>query len=387
MPITSRERVRAVLNHEIPDRVPVILGVSNATGIKIKPYRGLKSILGVVCEDQYIYDWPELGTALPDERIMQRLHSDVRGILDRFPLEVYERNKNRSPHSPFIDDWGGGQMEISPDEWYPGIHPLPDAVTKDELDNYKWPDMDDPYRVAHVRAEAMKLHEENQYAIMATPWLMFPFERAFEMQGMEKFLLNLAVEPDFAQELLIKNNQLCMRLMGHFLDECGDLIDIIKIGDDLGTQEKLMISPRMYRNMLKPLHAEMISLIKQKTKAKVFFHTDGDVFDLIEDFIEIGVDILNPVQTSAGKMSNLEELKNRYDKRIVFCGGIDTQKILPFGTPDQVKQEVRRVINILGKDGGYMVSPVHTVMNEVPAENVLAMVDAVEEFGYYSLKN
>jgi uroporphyrinogen decarboxylase len=196
----------------------------------------------------------------------------------------------------------------------------------------------------------------------------------------------MAMEPDFAQELLNRINKLCMINMGHFLDQCGDVIDMIKIGDDLGTQENLMISPRMYRRMLKPLHAEMIALIKQKTKAKVFFHTDGDVFNLIEDFIEIGVDVLNPIQTSAGKMSNLEELKKQYNKRIVFCGAMDTQKILPHGTTEEVKQEVRRVINILGQDGGYMLATVHTVMNEVPPENVLAMVDAVEEYGYYPLK-
>ncbi len=385
MTMTSRERVQAVLNFETPDRVPIIMGVSNATGIKIRPYRGLLKLLNLNVEEKYIYDWPELGTALPDERVMQRLHSDVRGVLDRFPLEVYQRNQARPEHSPFFDDWGGGQMEIGPDEWFPGIAPIPDATTVDVLEKYPWPNMDDPYRVAHVRAQAKQLHDANQYAIMATPWLMFPFERAFEMQGMEKFLMNLAVEPDFAQELLIKNNQLCMQLMSHFLDECGDMIDIIKIGDDLGTQESLMISPRMYRRMLKPLHAEMIAMIKQKTKAKVFFHTDGDVFDLIEDFIEIGVDVLNPIQTSAGKMSDLEGLKQRYNKRIVFCGAIDTQKILPYGTPEQVRQEVKRVINILGKDGGYMLATVHTVMNEVPPENILAMVDAVEEFGKYPL--
>lgn len=385
MTMTSRERVQAVLNFETPDRVPIIMGVSNATGIKIRPYRGLLKLLNLNVEEKYIYDWPELGTALPDERVMQRLHSDVRGVLDRFPLEVYQRNQSRPEHSPFFDDWGGGQMEIGPDEWFPGIAPIPDATTVDVLEKYPWPNMDDPYRVAHVRAQAKELHDANQYAIMATPWLMFPFERAFEMQGMEKFLMNLAVEPDFAQELLNKNNQLCMQLMSHFLDECGDLIDIIKIGDDLGTQESLMISPRMYRRMLKPLHADMIAMIKQKTKAKVFFHTDGDVFDLIEDFIEIGVDILNPIQTSAGKMSDLEALKQRYNKRIVFCGAIDTQKILPYGTPEQVRQEVKRVINILGRDGGYMLATVHTVMNEVPPENILAMVDAVEEFGKYPL--
>lgn len=386
MAMTSRERVQAVLNYETPDRVPIIIGVSNATGIKIHPYRGIKKILGIESEDKYIYDWPELGTALPDERVMLRLHSDARGILDRFPKEVYERNQSRPPHSPFIDDWGNGQMEIGPDNWYPGVHPMPDAKSIEDLESFPWPDMDDPYRTSHVRDEALKLHKQNQFAIVATPWLMFPFERAIGLQGMETFLSNMAIEPDFAQELLNRINKLCMTNMGHFLDQCGDLIDIIKIGDDLGTQENLMISPRMYRKMLKPLHAEMISLIKQKTKAKVFFHTDGDVFNLIEDFIEIGVDLLNPIQTSAGKMSNLEELKKQYDKRIVFCGAIDTQKVLPHGTTEEVKQEVRRVINILGKGGGYMVATVHTVMNEVPAENVLAMVDAVEEHGYYPLK-
>lgn len=386
MTMTSRERVQAVLNHEIPDRVPIIMGVSNATGVKIRPYRELKKILGVGSEDKYIYDWPELGTALPDERIMQRLHSDVRGLLDRFPKEVYERNQNRPPHSPFMDDWGNGQMEIGPDNWYPGIHPLPNAKTIEELDAYPWPDMDDLYRTAHIREEALKLHNENQYAIMGTPWLMFPFERAIGLQGLEQFLTNMATEPEFAQELLGRITKLCLKNMGHFLDQCGDVLDMIKIGDDLGTQDNLMISPRMYRKMLKPLHAELIALIKQKTRAKIFFHTDGDVFNLIEDFIEIGVDILNPVQTSAGRMSNLEELKNQYGKRIVFCGAIDTQKILPTGTPEEVKQEVKRVINILGQDGGYMVASVHTIMNEVPAENILAMVDAVEEFGTYPLK-
>lgn len=147
-----------------------------------------------------------------------------------------------------------------------------------------------------------------------------------------------------------------------------------------------MISPRMYRQMLKPLHADLIQFIKEHTKAKVFFHTDGDVFDLIEDFIEIGVDVLNPMQTSAGKMSDLEGLKQRYGSRLVFCGAIDTQHILPKGTPEEVRQEVRRVINLLGEGGGYMVASVHTVMNEVPPENILAMVDAVEEFGYYPLQ-
>ena len=146
-----------------------------------------------------------------------------------------------------------------------------------------------------------------------------------------------------------------------------------------------MISPAMYREMLKPIHADFIRFIKERTHAKVFFHTDGDVEPLIEDFIEIGVDILNPIQTSAGKMSDLKSLKENYGDRIVFCGAVDTHRLLPYGTPDEVRAEVRRIIQTMGPGGGFMLGAVHTVMNDVPAENVLAMVDAVEEFGQYPL--
>ena len=386
MGMTSRERVKAVLDHKIPDRVPIIMGVSNATGIKMAPYKGVKALAGIEAPDDSIYDWPELGTAKIDEATMVRLHSDVRGVLDRFPEENYKHNQARGPHEPCIDSWGTGQIEIEPGIWYPGIHPMAEDTTIEAIQNYPWPDMDDHYRVAHVKEQARKLAEENQYAIMGTPWLLFPFERAFAMQGMDKFLLNMAMNPDFSVALLRKITDLCKTLMGHFLDEAGDNLDIIKIGDDLGTQEKLMISPRMYRRILKPFHAELIQFIKERTKAKLFFHTDGDVFDLIGDFIEIGVDILNPIQTSAGKMADLKGLKEKFGENIVFCGAIDTQHVLPSGTPDEVRQEVRRVINTLGEDGGYMIASVHTIMHEVPPENILAMVDAVEEYGYYPLK-
>jgi len=386
MPLTSRERVLTAIHHEQPDRVPLVIGVSNATGIKMRPYKGIKTIAGVHSPDDYIYDWPELGTAQIDEETMRRLHSDVRGVLDLEPAGVRKRNRERDPHSDYIDSWGSGQTEIGEDDWFPSVHPLPDARTTDDLDSYQsWPDMGDPTRIAHVRERARQLAEENQYAILATPWLLFPFERAYAMQGMETFLMNMARDPDFARALMERIAMYCKQLMGRFLEELGDNIDIIKIGDDLGTQESLMISPKMYREILKPIHADFISYIKDRTNAKVLFHSDGDVAPLIDDFIEIGVDILNPIQTSAGSMSDLPSLKKQYGNNIVFCGGIDTHRILPFGSPAEVRQEVKRVIDILGPGGGCMIGPVHTVMNDVPPENVLAMVDAVEEFGHYPL--
>ncbi|RME83851.1 MAG: hypothetical protein D6775_07055 [Caldilineae bacterium] len=386
MPMTPRERVLTAINHEEPDRVPIVIGVSNATSIKMKPYRELKKLLGIQAPDRYLYDWPELGTAALDEETLVRLHSDVRGVLDRHPDEVYARNRNREPHTPFIDAWGIGQVEIEPGVWFPGVHPLADAQTIEDIEKYAgWPDPSDLSRVAHVRDEARRLAEENRYAIMATPWLLFPLERAFGLQRMDNFLLNLALNPEFAQALLHKIAGLCKALMAPFLRELGDNVDIIKIGDDLGTQTSLLMSPQMYRQFVKPIHADYIAFIKDRTHARVFFHTDGDVFDLVEDFIEIGVDILNPIQTSAGKMANLAELKKRYGQNIVFCGAIDTHRVLPYGTPEEVRQEVRRVIDILGPGGGYMLASVHTIMDDVPAENILAMVDAAVEYGRYPL--
>jgi uroporphyrinogen decarboxylase len=383
--MTGRERVLAALNHEEPDRVPLVIGQTNATGIKMGPYRGLKRLIGHEGPERYIYDWPELGTALPDEAVLERLGSDARSVLDRFPSWVYERARARPEHSPFMDDWGGGQSEIEPGKWYPGIHPMPEATALGDIEAFPWPDMDDPSRVAQVRAEARALAADGRYAVIGCPWLLFPFERAHSLQGLDRFLENMLLEPEFAQALLWKIEGLCKTLMGHFLDEAGDSLDMVKIGDDLGAQENLMISPSTYREMLKPVHADLIAFIKSRTKAKILFHSDGDIFDLVPDLVEIGVDVLNPIQSGAGRMSDLSLLKKTYGKSLSFCGAIDTQKVLPYGSPGEVRAEVRRVIGLLGGGGGYLLSAVHTIMDEVPPENILAMCDAVREFGSYPL--
>ena len=383
--MSSRERVWAAMNHQEPDRVPFFIGAGNATGIQMPAYQRLKAALGIQAPDHYLYDWPELGTANIDEPTMVRLGSDVRGLFDRHPAANIERNKARQPGEPFVDSWGIGQVEIEPGVWFPGIHPLAEATTTADLEAYPgWPDMDDASRFAHMKNRAARLASENQYSIMATPWLLFPFERAIHMQGMETFFLNLAMRPDFAADLLTRCAEHCQTLMGHILEELGDDVDIVKIGDDLGTSASLLISPRMYRQILKPIHAQYIAFIKERTQAKVFFHTDGDVFPLIDDLIEIGVDILNPIQTSAGKMGDLASLKKRYGKNLVLCGAVDTTSLLPFGSPAQVREEVRQVIEHLAPGGGFILASVHTIQKNVPAENIMAMVEALELYGQYS---
>ena len=390
MSMTGRERVLTALGHEEPDRVPIVIGACNPTGMKARPYRALQTRLDgtapALAPVRYLYDWPELGTVLPDETVLQALHSDVRGVHDRFPAATYAANAHRPPGAPYLNDWGGQSTEVEPGVWFQTHHPLAEMETVAELEAYPhWPDMHDPSRVAHLPELAQRLAAENQYAIMGTPWLLSPFERAIDMQGMERLLTLMSANPDYVQALLSRITSYCKTLMGHFLAACGDNLDIIGISDDLGTERSLLISPRMYRRILKPVHADFIAFIKAHTRARVFLHTDGDVFDVLDDLVEIGVDILNPIQTSAGKMANLPELKRRYGKNLVFCGAIDSQRILPYGTPADVRQEVRRVIDLLGPGGGYMLAAVHTIMPEVPAENILAMADAAVEFGRYPL--
>lgn len=384
--LTSRDRVLAAIHHEEPDRVPLILGVDLTTGVMMSAYRRIKEQLQIDSQDRHLYDWPELGAADPDENVLQLLGSDARGVHDRFPQETYTRNRNRPQGTPYYDDWGVGQPEIAPGEFFPRIHPLKDAETLDALETYPhWPNMNDSTRFVHVRKRAAGLAEENEYAIFAAPWLLFPFERACQLQGLDVFLMNMAIRPDFTSALLKKIAELCKTHIANFLEALDDNVDVIVIGDDLGTQESLLMSPDMYRRILKPIHADWIAYIKTTTKAKVFFHTDGDVFPLLDDLVEIGVDILNPVQTSAGRMAELPVLKRRYGKNLCFCGGIDTHHVLPHGSTDEVRAEVRRVIQDLGSDGGYMVASVHSIMNDVPAENVLAMAEAVKAYGHYPL--
>ena len=388
MPMTSRERVLTALAHEEPDRVPIVVGPSHSTGMQMPVYRGLKEMLGVDAPDEYVYDWPELGTAALDEETYRRLHADVRGVLPGLPTAVRERNAARPPGTPYVDDWGHMQTEVEPGVWHPGPHPFRDAATIEEIEHYPWPDPSDRSRVAHVRAEAQRLRArtgDDEVAVIGVPWLLFPLERAFAMQGLDGFLLNLAMEPDFAEALLRKTAAVCTALIGPFLDEVGDLLDIVKIGDDLGTQDSLLMSPATYRRVLKPIHADYLAFIRARTSAKVMFHSCGDVEPLLDDLVEIGVDVLGPVQASAGRLADFASLKRRYGKALAFCGGIDTHRVLPRGTPDEVRAEVRRVIGLLAPGGGYLLGAVHTIMRDVPPENVIAMVDAAVEHGRYPL--
>ncbi|MFA9405693.1 MAG: uroporphyrinogen decarboxylase family protein [Anaerolineales bacterium] len=382
--MSSRERVLAAINHEVPDRVPLILGVDHSTSIAQQAYRKLKQSLDFDAPEHYLHGtWRELGSVRMDEEVLIRLGSDGRGVWDRKSRAIELRNETRDAGSDYVDEFGVGQMESSPGEWFPSHHPL-QGSSMEALASYPWPEGNDLSCFEGVSERARMLKDENQYAIFGAPWLIFPFERANQIQGMEKFLTYMITEPDFARALLEKFTQYFKRFVDHFIREAAVPLDIFSLGDDLGTSAGPLLSPKMYREIIKPSHAELIEFVKKRSGAKIWFHSDGDVFQLLDDFIEIGVNILNPIEKS-GNMADFEGLKKRYGKKLCFCGAIDTRRLLPQGSPAQVRQEVRDVIQALAPGGGYMLAAVHTIMNDVPAENILAMVDALQEFGRYPL--
>ena len=167
------------------------------------------------------------------------------------------------------------------------------------------------------------------------------------------------------------------------MSEIGDLIDVVYVADDLGAQNGPLFSPQMYRQLLKPRQKKLFETIKRGNEVKILYHTCGSVIEFIDDLVEVGVDILNPVQTSAAGMDP-KVLKERFGHKVCFWGGIDTQSILPFGTPDQVREEVKRCMDVLAPGGGFVVAAIHNIRPEVPPENIVAMIEAVHEFGQYS---
>lgn len=379
-----RERVLTAIAHEEPDRVPIILGTNMNTTMVHQAYDRLKALLGVETETKFLY-YKSLGTVRIDETILQRLGSDARGLQDRLPRHVREYDAAHPDAKIHFDDWHVGREEVEPGDYFPMVHPLREATSIADLEAFDWPNMTDPTRFEGLATRARELAAEEEYAIFGTPFLKYPLEQACLLRGMDVFLMDLVTDEDFAHALLSKLVSLFKDFLEKYLVEVGQYLDVMCLGDDLGTQNGLLISPQTYRGMIKPYHIELINFVRERTDAYIYFHSDGDVEPLIDDFIEIGVDVLNPVQTSAGKMSDLNALKKRYGDNICFCGAIDTHRILPYGTPEEVYAEVRRVISILRPSGGYLLSSVHSMQKDVPPENILAMCDAAREFGRYPL--
>jgi uroporphyrinogen decarboxylase len=328
-----------------------------------------------------------------DEEVLLRLGSDGRVLVPPPPptpvADTVAPGRSEigqlSAEETLVDAWGVHWVQRPEVGYYEALDPPLRNATIDDLERYPWPDLAHPSRFVDLAEEARRLHEETPYAVVGMSGVA-PHEQIYVMRGLDTWLTDLITDPEFCHALLRKITDLMLAGVKRFLDECGPYIDVIITGDDLGMQHAPMMSPRVYRKIIKPYHAELLSTIKQRTKAKVFFHSDGNVYPLIGDLIEVGVDLLNPVQVSARDMGDTARLKREFGDRLSFCGAIDTQWALPFGTTEDVRGEVRRRIRDLAPGGGYIVASVHCIQPDVPPENILAMCDEVRAAGKYPLK-
>lgn len=382
--MTSRERVIAAINHREPDRVPFDIGSGGSTSIVIEGYENLKQYLGLQGEPGNTrFLSRAFRIARIDEKVMRRLGSDCRPVTIKPPS-----NWTPPPSGPgtFIDIWGITWKKVyyTAGCCYYEILKYPLAgATIDDLESYPWPDPMDPGFTAGLAEEARALYEDTDYAIVGDGRFKSFWELGYMMRGYDRFLMDLVINPEFFSAFMSKLLEINIAGTGCFLDAVGPYIQVFRTADDMATQKGLLFSPGIYRKLIKPVYKKYYDFIRSKTDAKIFFHSCGNVTDLLDDFIENGLDIINPVQVSA--MGDTAELKARFGDRLVFWGGIDTQHVLPRGSVEDVEAEVRRRIQDLGPGGGYIVSAVHAIQPDVPPENILAMVDATRKYGNYPL--
>ncbi|MBM3130498.1 MAG: hypothetical protein FJ009_17955 [Chloroflexi bacterium] len=369
MTLIGKERVLTALEHKQPDRAPFDLGGSFVTTLNVAAYARLRRALGLPDRWQLIREQSQ--SVLVDEDVRQALGVDVIGIFERAPDPEKEIP---SAAGVLVSEWGvtyrkaagfGGHYTLV-------ASPLQNATLAD-LENYPSPDPLAPQRFAGIAEQAATLRE-SPYAVVGNLGWTEIFGMAWYLRGFETFMLDLAANKEMAHALLRRVTDFQKARYARLLELAGHALDVILVCDDMGGQDGLFISPRTYREMIKPYHAELLALIQTRTRARVMFHSCGSVVPLLDDFIEVGMDILNPVQVAARGMDTAE-LKKRYGARISFWGAIDTQRVLPFGSPDDVRAEVRRRVADLATEGGYVIAPVHVIQADVAAENVRALAD------------
>jgi uroporphyrinogen decarboxylase len=373
-----RERLLTALRHQEPDRVPVDLG-GNSTGIEVEAYNRLKDLIGFKGETKtFVRDHVEV-----DEPILERFGVDTRYVRVGPPRGyVMKVEKDNS----YQDIWGT-RWKKPPSSFYWDMVDYPiKEPTLDALKKYRWPDPKDPGRTDGLRERAKKLFETTDYAIVLDAAGFGVFETGWMLRGVENFLMDLAAEPKFAEELMQGVADYLLALYDRVLAEAGEYLQVVMVGDDLGTQHGPMISPEAYRKLVKPAQKRVWQFIKGRTKAYLFLHSCGSVRKFIPDWIELGLDILNPVQVAAKDMDP-GELKREFGKDLTFWGGgCDTQRVLTFGTPDDVEKDVRKRIAQFAPGGGFVFNQIHNIQPQVPPENIVRMFETVLKYGVYPLR-
>ena len=398
---TSRERVLKALRHEETDRVPIDFGSMASTGIMAIAYAQLKDHLGITSGQIRVFD------------IGQQLAEVELEILSRFGVDVISLENSLGEEQPgFWKPWQlpngvdcqiPAGIDLRPDEdnggwliWENGVpsqrmsptslyftqifHPLSALTKLEELQAVPRPVIsDEALRFLEMRAKF--LYENTDFAIMANFGGSI-HEIGQNLRGWAQFMLDLARGDAFTEDLIAGIVETQLTNLSLYLEAVGDYVQIIQFGDDLGTQDRPQMSRKMYQQFLKPGHTKLYQYVHQNSDCAVFLHSCGSIAPLIPDLIEAGVDILNPVQTSAKNMDP-QQLKAEYGDQITFWGGgCDTQQVLPNATPDEIKQHVKERINIFAPGGGFVFNQIHNIQANIPPENIVALFETAREFRY-----
>ncbi|NLF13711.1 MAG: hypothetical protein GX597_18165, partial [Anaerolineaceae bacterium] len=323
--MSPRERVLAAVDRQGPDRVPIDVGGTSFSTVIGQAYERLKAILGVGGETAYMKR--KSRSALLDEAVARRLGTDTRPLLVGSPdgwQDVYFDDGS------FRDEFGVVWRRAGDGHYAPLGNPLRQAGLN-ELAAYPWPDPHNPGRTRGLRDAARRLHEEGEHAVVLSMPVGFVHLSQY-LRGYEQWLMDIVLNPEFLDALMDGALAWWMALCASVLDEVGPYVDVVALADDVAFHDRPMVDLARYRRLFKPRHEQMVRCVKERSGARVLYHCCGAVRSLVNEFVDIGVDALNPVQVSSADMDTAA-LKAEFGERISFWGAIDTQRVLPRGTP------------------------------------------------------
>ena len=376
-----RQRVQTALSHNEPDRVPLALGGG--------PY-------GLV-DDLYLRLAKHLKLGEPvspfrtghsisymDDRLLEKLDTDLRycwpGLLPNSPVTRGEDDDT------FYDSYGQVWKRALP-YYYAGEGILKDASTIDDIaSRVRWPDLSDPRWTLGIAERAQLLREQTDYfVVMRMVASHGPFQTACDLRGTESFLMDMALNPDFAHALLDKITTAIEGLLNLAMQAGGKYFDMVELpGDDYAGNTNLLMSPVMFRTFIRPCLERMIKVVKERNpEAKVMLHSDGVITKLLPDIISLGVDVIHPLEPLVA--TDISAVKEQFGKQVAFLGGIDISHAMP-GTGEDVLNEVQLRISQLAAGGGYILAPSNHLQADVPAENVVTLFETAREFGKYPIK-
>jgi len=371
--MTARERVTTAFLHKQPDKIPVSIGTTIVDGMSRYAKENYEEYLGKP-KSETIVTSRGMQTAAMPEWLLQKTDTEFRPIR---VINAFTDNTVYHEDGSFTDGYGVYWKKTETD-FVPMKGGLFGNITEEDIKSNPWISAYSPEKFAGLKEECIRIKEQG-YVVVADLISFGTFEHALWIRGWDDLLCDLYEDPKLAEALFDRTTQGGVELFDALLTEVGDYVDIICHGDDMGMQDRSIISADLYNKYIKKYHKRLFDFIKSKTKAKIFLHTCGSVFELIPGLIEAGVDILNPIQTSAKNMEP-ERLKKEFGSDLIFWGGIDTQQMLPNATEQQVRDEIKKLVDVLGKDGGYVLAPSHNIQNYVAPERLELLIECMNEY-------